>query len=1433
MISGGYSALGKSGNTAVVAGTVIGAAVGSAIPGIGTAIGAAIGGALGGVANRLFGRKLAGTGLEGSFGAGNFSGTNYEYHEGGTFRSDKTKRSDLDPQVDALLDTSFATLQTKTALMATVLGQSASAINAFTSSIKLDFKGLTDKEIEEKIGAVFDDMGNSMASLIPGLEAVTKFGESSSAALTRLYDSIFAVNGVIDTLNLQLFDVSLTGAAMASSLADAFGGMDKLQAATSAYYSAFYTEEQRIAESTQQLTQAMSNLGYALPASKEGFRDVVAGLNLTTAAGQQTFAALMGLAPMFAEVSNSWEAAAKELKNTKAQIDQIGRTSYIQSRDDLVAQAWERESASGSEAKKIAGSELDMAYRFRDTYSDAGKVLAKFGLSTAYTDGKIAETDTKISALLLQLNSLSPGVQSWLDSQLELLEAQNSFAAAEKMQGLAEDIADLSSGYQGTNAQIAAVQKQHAQILNDLLDIGQLTTENTTKAQQWLDASTQAITNDEAARLQSQLNQALGNTAELRAEELAALLPVNRALKESVWAAEAQKTALDEAQTAAEKMQGLAEDIADLSSGYQGTNAQIAAVQKQHAQILNDLLDIGQLTTENTTKAQQWIDASTQAITNAEAANLQTQLNQILGKTAELRAEELAALLPVNRALKESVWAAEALKTALDEAQSAVDAAESKVQALRDEGMNKYLAALEKEREAKYNLLDIAKDLDSYINGIKGKTKGTDFGDLVSKALRGDQEAMSALPGAADEAMEAARQSAKSSAAYQIEQGKILASLQKVSTYAKQTGLERPVELTAAQLRTEMQTMFGGWTKFDAAATEAQLTLAQQYTKAAAELTATQATLVTAQSEWAAIGGILEEIRDNTGFTAVNTSGSGTQVEEMFTALPAALAARVAAALSDGAFLPTGFSASTYFGVEKNKDIADSWTEKTATAKSAFNNSADEYAKWHWLVYGQKEPNRSSGVTATAATANTAVTSPAATQVAQFDGVDAIVRLMQIQLDMEDVATKYLISKTPWLADNVDSSGGAFTQRFVRLMQIAYDTTNAATTTLRGATPLASFLRQIRLGWAADATTKKLLSTYPVGDGKGGGEEVFFTRQISLAWATGDWTKSLMSDAPFTRTFTQTFTRDMALAWSTAGDTSKTTGSTTLLRSATPLAAFTRNMALAWTGETYTTKLRSSAPFTETFYSTFTRYMRLAWTDETYTATLRSSEPFTTGFNRTFTRYMRLAFDLTNAFTKSITEGTHALPNLSQSISLNIPSYTAPTLPAIRQDVFINFVSADQIKTQFINELTAGYTSYKATAVGSAMSFRQFFVDKYNGGNNAFATGGVFTNSLVNSPTQFEMGLMGEAGPEAIMPLTRMSNGNLGVEAQMPDWSTYGRGDHNSAALVAEIKALREEVKQLRTENNAGNAANAANTQKTSRILQKWDVVGTPVVITE
>jgi lambda family phage tail tape measure protein len=71
----------------------------------------------------------------------------------------------------------------------------------------------------------------------------------------------------------------------------------------------------------------------------------------------------------------------------------------------------------------------------------------------------------------------------------------------------------------------------------------------------------------------------------------------------------------------------------------------------------------------------------------------------------------------------------------------------------------------------------------------------------------------------------------------------------------------------------------------------------------------------------------------------------------------------------------------------------------------------------------------------------------------------------------------------------------------------------------------------------------------------------------------------------------------------------------------------------------------------------------------------------------------------------------------------------------------------------------AGFNQMAPSAKGNAFDY----------GIQAFAKGGAFTNSIVSSPTLFKFakgtGLMGEAGPEAIMPLKRDGNGNLGVRS--------------------------------------------------------------------
>lgn len=84
--------------------------------------------------------------------------------------------------------------------------------------------------------------------------------------------------------------------------------------------------------------------------------------------------------------------------------------------------------------------------------------------------------------------------------------------------------------------------------------------------------------------------------------------------------------------------------------------------------------------------------------------------------------------------------------------------------------------------------------------------------------------------------------------------------------------------------------------------------------------------------------------------------------------------------------------------------------------------------------------------------------------------------------------------------------------------------------------------------------------------------------------------------------------------------------------------------------------------------------------------------------------------------------------------------------------------------------ITAGFVKGKQNSAKESNALGGVYGDDFYA---RFAKGGTFTNSIVTSPTVFKFargsgfgtGLMGEAGPEAIMPLKRGSDGTLGVEA--------------------------------------------------------------------
>ncbi|MEO0359561.1 MAG: phage tail tape measure protein [Pseudomonadota bacterium] len=141
-----------------------------------------------------------------------------------------------------------------------------------------------------------------------------------------------------------------------------------------------------------------------------------------------------------------------------------------------------------------------------------------------------------------------------------------------------------------------------------------------------------------------------------------------------------------------------------------------------------------------------------------------------------------------------------------------------------------------------------------------------------------------------------------------------------------------------------------------------------------------------------------------------------------------------------------------------------------------------------------------------------------------------------------------------------------------------------------------------------------------------------------------------------------------------------------------------------------------------------------------------------------------LSFDL-RASTEEIRRMERETSSLSRSIGSGLRSafdnaiFRGGKLSDVMRDLALSFsrTALNSALTPVQNALGGAVTGlFSGFAKGGAFS---------SGSVRAFAKGGV-----VGGPTTFPMrggvGLMGEAGPEAIMPLTRGPDGSLGVKAQ-------------------------------------------------------------------
>jgi phage-related minor tail protein len=297
-------------------------------------IGGAIAGGISGLVNRAFGMgptEAKGQGLRGTLSASSLTGTNYaDYHQdGGWFRSDKnwTDTKAFSADMVKQFTQGLGAIESASSNFAQSLGVSADSISSYSKTFDIKLTGDQAKD-QQAITDFFNGVGDEIAKkLIPTLDLFSKSGESASAALQRLSGDFQATTQAAQLIGKTAVEAfGSAGIASASArerLVELAGGGSNLVAGAQSYGQNFLTDEEKLAPVAKALDEAMASLGLSSVTTRDQFKAVVNGLDLTTDAGAKEFISLMQLSEAFAQVHPATDAASDAAKDLRDQLDEL------------------------------------------------------------------------------------------------------------------------------------------------------------------------------------------------------------------------------------------------------------------------------------------------------------------------------------------------------------------------------------------------------------------------------------------------------------------------------------------------------------------------------------------------------------------------------------------------------------------------------------------------------------------------------------------------------------------------------------------------------------------------------------------------------------------------------------------------------------------------------------------------------------------------------------------------------------------------------------------------------------------------------------------------------------------------------------------------------------------------------------------------------
>lgn len=324
-----------------------------------------------------------------------------------------------------------------------------------------------------------------------GVNLVSATSSELDTALTKIGDVVQLVKG--------FEQLGWNTEKLTTDLIDAAGGAQALGQGLATYYENFYTDEEKKAAVTKQLSSSFAALNLTMPTTREEFRNmVVTASNDLTDTGKATFTALLGLSGAFASITDPIIETAnaivvltnsmfpdliKEYASLEVQLlNAMGRTAEAKAKQrdiDIV----------GMKAESVA--QYDLNQKRKDEIAALNTLN---GLTKTYATLEIqllTEQGNLTAAKQRQYDIDTEGMDAVSKSQYELNKAReeeithlkNLKTAITLLTGISSELDDL--GLTPLQKSLKDITTKATGYKKQLSDLGLTTAENTTAVDEW------------------------------------------------------------------------------------------------------------------------------------------------------------------------------------------------------------------------------------------------------------------------------------------------------------------------------------------------------------------------------------------------------------------------------------------------------------------------------------------------------------------------------------------------------------------------------------------------------------------------------------------------------------------------------------------------------------------------------------------------------------------------------------------------------------------------------------------------------------------------------------------------------------------------------------------------------------------------------------